>query len=75
MTIVAGPQLFHSWKTWVKPVRRAATVAHTWNGDGEASMNSQRPCAVAVMFTIFNSDVPRCAPGYASNAPGFPLGS
>ncbi len=24
MTIVAGPQLFHSWYTWVKPVIRAA---------------------------------------------------
>ena len=31
---------------------RPATVAQTWNGDGEASMNSQRPAALADMFTI-----------------------
>jgi hypothetical protein len=29
--------------------KRSATVAHTWNGDGDASMKSHRPCALAVM--------------------------
>jgi len=38
MTMVAGPQLFHSWYTWVKPVIRAAagTGHGVTVGDGAA---------------------------------------
>ena len=36
--------------------KRSATVAQTWNGDGDASMNSHSPCALAVM--VLNDDGP-----------------
>ena len=39
----------------VNPAARqpvAPTVTQTWNGDGDASMNSQRPCGLAAWFSI-----------------------
>jgi hypothetical protein len=30
-------------------LNRCATVTQTWNGDGDASMNSHSPCALAAM--------------------------
>ncbi|BBX63551.1 hypothetical protein MSAS_27250 [Mycobacterium saskatchewanense] len=43
---------------------RAATVAQAWYGDGDASMNSQRPAALADMPTIIAPDAPRRRAGH-----------
>jgi hypothetical protein len=32
-------------------------VAQTWNGDGDASMNSHKPCAVAAICLSFHHGI------------------